>query len=699
MAQNQIEITLTSSDGQTVLVLGDDQILSQNVVSFNWNASFKILWSTFDITVPNATRFSAKWETFNPYGFGSTIEAKFDGFTRFSGSVWDVEPVFTANNRDMVIKCRDRVGLLADGAMNELSRRRVLFDEVNLSQVTVDGIAFGSDDVGGVGTFPWAENYLIPLWLSGSSNTKFRIPFSEYQSDYSNGAALFNHSTIKVLGDDGDGDIASFIPNYVDGVGIPLNDADGFVFGKIPYYDITDESMRISEIMTRAFEFSGSGGLGLIDSTDFNIEATPNDNLNRVDFITDEANGSISDWIASLYDNPAIGLAPSYQVHDFDGLGVIDAKLITQTSSTSEAKDVQTVLGAQFPTSAQGLYSRAVLINNQPNRQNIMRDVSSVTSSPFPVAGFTEFGDPLDTIDESAASAWGFFQRKKMKANTVLTEDVILITYDFGSIEPVDTIALNTQYTFATDDNPVINDFPQSFKKVTKNLIITIEWSPDDTNWFPIHPDLFYRTVDYDGGSAWIIVKNLQTDLRYLRYIVNQPLFAKIGEANFTGQADRAIFYYLTELKVLKRGRVVEFSGTGPPEVKFTDDDSDPNRFLLDLSNTTVDMFRPKLLSKLNRMGYKNFKTLPVEANDVWDFSGSGSVGSKLLVTQLDTHSKQNTYNVQILPQVNLKLGDTVYSSRFNVTDFYTVTDFNVNSEGEDIRMTITLQDFNETNE
>ena len=105
-----------------------------------------------------------------------------------------------------------------------------------------------------------------------------------------------------------------------------------------------------------------------------------------------------------------------------------------------------------------------------------------------------------------------------------------------------------------------------------------------------------------------------------------------------------------------------------------------------------IDMYRPRLTNKLAFMGIPS-KTLVLEVPEVFDFSGSGSVGNKIMTTQLDFYSKENHFEVDIIPQPNLKLGDKVHHTRGNTNEF-TVTGFSMSYDGINTSMQIALSDY-----
>lgn len=677
------EIYIESPNGNSSGTISSSFDTNIYPVRWQWEAKFDVLAASLRIEFADAEQYFAKWDNSNPLTAGSIVTMSLDGVQRFSGVIDEMSPHRSADDKTLIVKAFDHAGSLDQAGMKEVNSTRIKYGLLNLFPTEVDSITYLSEDVGGEGTSPWAEEYVIPVWSgtitpSGAVDGDL-IPFGEYVIVYELGGIVFRNPKVRTVGD-----ITS---------GSPATDFSGSLVGRIAYYDADDTTMRISEILKRAFEYPQvSGGLGWTDGVDFSFLDTPTDRINRELYITDEADGYIADYISRLYDNPAIGLAPSYQIHDYDGSGVVEGRLITQNSGSGVAKDVEALFDADFPTSLKEMFARAVFVNNEPTRSNIAFEKLLAITTFKPNPAYTETGDKLNTIDSSPFTAWGLWINGNFALRAELPEDVVIITYQFTEVVPVDTIAFNARWILPEEGENVLDDigtFP-GLKKIYQMPIYTIEWSTDGSNWFPIHPNLFYFSVDITSGEgSWRIVEDIGIETEHIRIVVNSPLWAKSGESRF-GKADRVAAFYVTELKVYERGRVVVLDTDKQPEISFESSGADP---LLDLAGAEVEMNRPLLVEKLSKVSLPK-KTIVIEADNAYDFSGSGSFISKILATELDYHSKTNDWDIDIKPQANLYLGDTVFFSRLSRRAFWTMKGFVMGFDGEQIGHLIYMSDY-----
>ena len=393
-----------SVDGATRETLSGDGSSHVFIVSWNYEARFNVLAAILNIEIEDAVRFYPKYQNNNPFGMGAKVILYFEGIQKFVGNVYEVEPSYGPDKRNLKVKYKDKAGLLNNACMAEDGQTQIYSKRMMLSQRESGSLIWTSPDFSGSSTYPWAEDYIVPIW-SGSStdDARKRIALDEYNILYEIGGIAWNNTTVRYMGDSSSG--------------MPF--ADVQVWGHIPYYNLADQSMRISNILKRAFEYSqNSGGVGWVDGVDFVIQDTPNDVVNRLKWITTEGDGYAADLISWLYDNPAVGLAPSYQIHDYDGLGIVEAKLITQ--GTGLAKDIQFPVEANFPSSLSNIYSRCVVTNATPTRVDISRDTSYAVGtvlqipvqSPWPPIKIA--GESYMVRDYATATAYGVYRTKSM---------------------------------------------------------------------------------------------------------------------------------------------------------------------------------------------------------------------------------------------------------------------------------------------
>lgn len=536
------------------------------------------------------------------------------------------------------------------------------------------------------GSWNTAENY---VWK--------RIPYAEYQVFYDIGSIMFRHNKIKFVGEAEDA-------NYHD-----ILDIRNDIWAKFVYFDTTDNSTTISNIIRNAFTtpIVEEGGLEWADGTDFEIvDETTQDILAGMKWNTNLGDGDAISFIQNLYEDPKIALPESYWIRDFRGLGKVQAKLVTQDAS--EAIDVDLIYNAGFPSPLSNIYTRIVLVNTEPTRKLLTRDKSTFTpAANFPGDGLkfggvnwiTETPETLKDkaagnnkhigylCDDTSASSWGWFRicpktfwKVEDEAPT-FQEDAELFRVDFGKVENVDIIHTNCHYTFGdpqwslseiidgviidTEGQPHLHDAVtgeeavNGLLKIHWNQLFTVEYNkdlsatPDPDLWCPIHESLFLAEVDpLSSSESWITVENINKEARHLRVIINQPMYAKVGESN-QGAANRMMLWWMSEFQVYGGGKVILDSTGKPPEVKFTDNPADPLRCLININGDPVDMYRPTLLAITEAMGLKH-RTFVVETSDVWDFT-EAPVKVTGIVTDVD--------NVG---------GDAVFTAAIGVGDLYT---------------------------
>lgn len=799
MSDIQWSIYVESVDGASKGTLTATSGAVASVTKWDLEARFNVAAAILTLEIENAVKFFPKYQQNNPFGMGAKGKIFFEGIQKFEGFIDEHIPEFSNNKKNLILKYKDKAGLLNHAALREENSTRVIRKRMQLAQKDSGSIIFFSPDFSGSATFPWGEEYLIPVFSGSSTDAPSeRIPLSEYEILYDIGAIAWRNSTVRFLGDSSSG--------------LPFNNVESWAH--VAYYDFTDTTMRISEIVKRAFEYpQTSGGLGWTDGVDFEVEDTPGDVINRLKWITDENDGYLSDMLAWFYDNPAIGLAPSYQIHDYDGQGKVEAKLITQDSG--QAKDVAFPVDAKFPSSIANIYSRIVTVNNTPTRRDISRDATLNFGSAITIPDVKLIGSSDLVRDYAVRTAFGVYKTDTFDLDENLPRDNDLVRYFFSEDKPVDTILLNATWIWTDEEgfSPTIDGVVNSIKLIHNNMLVTVEWTsnpaPTENDWFPIHPDLYLTEMDVLGGrDSWIIVEDIGLEnVRGVRLMINEPLFAKVGESSplppDSSKADRMMAWFINEFRVMSKGKVLNPITEEVPEIKFVTDSGSSERFRPDLSDMIVnggfstasdwnsgtgwviqdgkadknaagtglmqqdvliesgstyileyeiseisagflfsqvdgvlgptrtangryyetltalnnsgtvqfepnsaarfkldnvkltkaiDMYRPKLTDKLSFMGIP-WKTVILEVPDVYDFSGSGSVGNRIMTTQLDFYSKENNFEVEIITQPNIKLGDTVWHSRIN-SNFFTVKGFKIGYDGLTTAMFISLTDF-----
>lgn len=597
-----------------------------------------------------------------------------EGMHVFTGKNFEVKPHYGPDAKDLTIIARDICGSFKDAAVDIDVTQKVITEYCNLERKEPGSYIWVSPS----GKYPWSNDYIIRTWIGNpeTDNDAVEINFSEYETLYEIGGILFRYDRVKTVDDTSEGQL--------------LTDIENDIYAKIVYYDSSDETTKISELLKAAFETAeASGGLALTDGVDFDVEDTPSDKLNRMSFRSNEGDGDLVAFISELYSNPDIGLSPSYWIRDFNGDGAIVAKLVTQDNT--RMKDIGAhIFSADFPTPLSSLYSRAVLVNNSATRRDICResDLTDEFVNPVPgVGNTTEVGNIEYLRDGTAKRSWGYFSLQKFPFTKLLPRDRVLFQHDFGQEEEISGIFFNCHWTFTghEGEDAFLHDAVTGFNAVNglymiyKPQRVTVEWSNNGTDWFIICPALYYREVDIlTAEGSWAKEDNLKVRARYIRVVVNNPMYGKVGESNWANEAYRIMLWHMNEFVVLGSGRILDSVG-GKPEVKFTDNASDPDRYLYDLSDTLIDMYRPKLLAKLEAIRLK-YKTLFVEDEGVWDFEtmqdvdpDNVSLGYKLLVTRLDAASRENEWTVQIMPRPDIRMGNTIYSSVYDVTKGFLV--------------------------
>ena len=759
--------------------------------------------SSLEIRFPDATHFFNMWNDYNPLTVGTKVVLKVDGFTRFTGKVYDFMPHFSAADRSVTIICRDRMGALKDAVVDIDIRRDTSREKINLirknplssiflsvinvtpaetgaitvfaispagadiTRVTSAGHALSDNEIVKITgttnydgiysiqyvdannfdialTFvlndatgnwtrvgwirPWAEEYIVPVWIGDPNNPVSgakRVLLSEYEMLYEIGGIAFNESTVRTIG-------------QIDNDEQLLNAIEDVIYADIIYYDTSDDSTMISNLMRLVFGQSvATGGLGWTEGVEYQItDETTGDILSGMEWNTQEGDGDAISFIANLYDDPRIGLAPSYWMRDFNGNGQVNLKLIAQDNNN--AIDVDIILDAQLPNPFSSIYSRAVLVNNSSTRRNLMRDAvitdlmpQTIINTPLPwgnVIGVTETGNhpsssaigPENLQDGTSATSWGYFSvggKSTYDLDMVLPFDKPLAQIDLSPVnkvaETIDSIYMKALFTFEGGDEsqPYLHDTntgedaANGMYKVHEPMRHTIEYNtdigdvPNVNSWYTISPDLYNVEMDIVQGDAWIKVEGINQKARWIRIVVNNPAFVKVAESNWSAQAYRALLWFSSEIIVLGLGRVQDVDGH-LPSVQFTDNPADPLRCLYDIYDNLVDMYRPKLLAFLEACGLK-FKTLVIEAEDIWDFiTKKGDpedvgFGYKYLVSKLDAASKENEWTVMIDPRPDIRIGHTVYSSKLDPDKKYLVMGSSLQMVGGKMIHTLELTDVN----
>lgn len=699
-----------------------------------------VMASSLEIRFPDAGQFMNAWNVYNPTAPGTEVVLRVDGFTRFTGWLFDHSLKYSANDRSVTVVAKDRMGMLKDACVDvKLDRETLRADPDDVSADSYqdgdgrflmtrngdDGYLFEAitDDATPIYLRPWHPDYIVIVWIEVETDVWCRVPFSEYEVLYDIGAIYFRYSAVKCIGmtDDEAYDLDETTP-----------DIETSIYAEFVYYDADDDSTMISNLLREAFEHpEATGGLAWTEGADYDIDdETTGDILSGMKWNTDEGDGDAISFLQNFYDNPRIGLSPSYWIRDFNGNGKVNARLVAQDNDA--AIDVDLIFDAQYPSPLTNIYTRAVLVNNDATRVHLTRDVDVFTDIFAGVADVTETPKMPDDVahkhveylaDDTSKTSWGYFKighRNQYALDHDLPKDIPFIQIDFGELKPVDTIHLNTHWTFeggdeAQDwlhDDVTGEEAVNGLYKIHQNQRITVEYNadvdatPDDDRWFVLHPDLYNAEVDpLDARNSWLTVENINKEVRYLRVIINNPLFGKVSETNYTNKAFRIMLWWMSEFQVYGRGRVLAGDTEEQPEVKFTDDPEDENRCMCNLAGEQVDMYRPTLLTLTAAMGLK-YRTLVLETADVWEFYHEDdevgttpddcdevSVGYKYLVTRLDSASKENEWQVRIDPRPDIRVGSTVYSSKLNVDRKFLVHGNSLQMVGGQLMQVLTLSD------
>lgn len=681
-------IEITSPDGNTVGTISSGTYSSIRPSRWLWESRIDAAASQLQITWPDASRFFQAWDRNNPLATGAKVVLKAEGFARFTGTIHECKPRYSANDKSLTVICRDACGKFKDAGVNLDRAQAVIAEKQRLVRKEAGSYIWVSQ----VGKYPWAGRYLIRLWVGNPDVDPDAKPIrlSEYETLYEIGAIMFRHDKVLYQNDTGGGDW--------------LDDIEDIIYAAIVYYDSTDTSTLISNILIDALEYDADkGGLGLVEGVDFTMETTPSDKLNEIKWNTDEGDGDLVAMLSSFYNSPHIAMPPSYMIRDFEGGGILEGKLVLQDNSASI--DIDMLFDAQFPSPLDSLYSRAVIINNSATRHNLTRDATLSLLNLDLL--WTRVGDKEFLRDGTARYAYGEFKIQKFDWNELLPKDIPFFKFDLGSVKPIDGIYYNEHWTFTGDDNDqtVLHDPNSGFSaenglyRIYEPQRITVEYSLDDINWFVLDPELYYSEVDILGAKdSWKKVENIGIEAKYIRVIVNNPLFGKVGESNYYNEAYRIMICSMNEFVIISKGRILDIAGE-QPEVRFVDNPMAPKRHRYDLSNTLIDMYRPKLLAKLESLGLK-WRTLRVEDDGVWDFSVETglpedvSLGYKLLVTRLDAASRENEFQVRIMPRPDLQIGNTVHASKLVPGYHFLINGFTMSENSGKLSHTLIMSDY-----
>lgn len=700
-----------------------------------------------EMRFPDAVQFFNAWLEYNPLAPGTIVRVYVNDDLIFTGVIHGHSFRFSAVDRSVTITVNDRMGLLKDACVGLKMERKTLRScnyttppsAFALTRNATDGNLFEAitTDVTPLYLRPWHPKFLVEVWHDDGTD-KTRIPFSEYEVMYDIGAIYFRYDPIKFMGQDPTDALHALV------------DIEDEIYADFVYYDETDDSTMISNILRGAFEHpEASGGLGWTEGVEYTItDETTADILSGMKWDTDMGDGDAMSFMQHLYDDPRIGLAPSYWVRDFEGAGQVTAKLVAQDNDA--AIDVDLIMDASFESPLQNIYTRAVLVNNEGTRKNVAReagwanlfpanvDIKGVSTPMYETPGIEgEVHKGIGyLLDDTVETSWGYFHHGSVgdwgPDDTDVQEDIPLFRLIFDEVIPIDLIHLNCAYTFRIHDDEDIpqlglghydevqagkQDYLQAVNglyKIHENQRLTVEYStdtgspPGDDTWHPIHPALYQAEVDpLDARGSWLTVDGIDIETRHIRVVINQPLFFRRSE-HFGGSGERSMLWWMTEFQVYSRGRV-HGDNEDQPTVQFTDDAGAGDRCMCNLAGEQVDMYRPELLAIAEAMGLK-YRTLVLENDDVWEFINKDdelmatpddcdlvSLGYKYLVTRLDAASKENEWKVQIDPRPDIRIGDTVYSSKINPDTKYLVHGSVLQMISEKLNHSLTLSD-HETN-
>lgn len=677
--------------------------------------------TTLEIVFPSADQFASAWNLRNPFSPGSEVVLDVEGLPRFTGWVHEHIWNYNANTPNVSIICKDRMAMMMD-AVVDIDMIRDIFrsgrDPLTRS-TTEDDHLFEAFTIEATpeNIRPWHSDYIVPVWWWDQPNNRwYRIPLSEYQIVYDRGGIFFRNDPIKMIG----------------GLEKTLAQVEDSIWADFVYFDETDDSTMISNILREAFEtLEAIGGLGWTEGVEYEIDdETTADILSGMKWNTNLGDADAQGFLQHLYDDPKIGLVESYWIRDFNGNGRVTARLVTQ--EPDEKIDIDVIYDTEYQTPMQNIYTRAVLVNTEATRELLTRD-SAMFTDIFEAPGYTETkGNPDDPVDlgigylddDTIQTSWGYFAIADAGVwglDLNLPDDLPFFKVDLGAVKNVDLIHVGQRFTFTGGNSqPILHDentgkeAVNGIYKIHQNMRFTVEYNtdtdatPDDSTWFPIHPDLFNAEINFLGGSdSWLTVKDINVEARHLRVVINNPLFAKVSENKWENEAFRMVALWLSEFQVYSSGYVQDINTDEIPEVKFTDDPNDEYRCLCNLSGDSVDMYRPNLLTHAEGLGLK-YRTLVLELDDVWEFlvkdeypgvtpddCDDVSVGYKYLVTKLDANSRENEWKVRIDPRPDVMIGSTVWSSRLNPNLSFLVHGMTMEVIGDSPpTQTLTLSDY-----
>jgi hypothetical protein len=321
-----IELIASDRDSDYMVTISRDQAESVGISGVKLDAREDVAAAVLEVRFPSIEHFYDAWEETNPFAIGAMIRLRVEGIARFTGTITNFQPVYSANDRSCVVTAHDKMWATKDAIVEINKKRRVIREKVNLTRKAPGSYIWVSAD----GTYPWAKDYLIPVWIKDPNAGKaYRVQYSEYQILYTLGGIYFNYSEVKVLGSD----------NTVDPDGdgeVRLDDPLGYedeIYAEIAYYDSTDTSTMVSELLTDVFTYTSTdGGLGWTDGVDFILEDTPQDILNKLEWHTKQGDGDIQTLISTLYDNADYQFPINYWIRDFDGAGIVEGRYVYQQS-------------------------------------------------------------------------------------------------------------------------------------------------------------------------------------------------------------------------------------------------------------------------------------------------------------------------------------------------------------------------------
>jgi len=389
-------------------------------------------------------------------------------------------------------------------------------------------------------------------------------------------------------------------------------------------------------------------------------------------------------------------------------------------------KDIDTIMEAHFPVELEPIYSKAILVNNNAEGINITRDVTpddemsgAHGTTEIPDATFHGCGTGTGMlVDGRGSSSWGYFKCGSYAPHTVLPQDQELVSFDLGEELPIDRAIISVQWTFNRDaEGQLLVDGTTkkevaALYRVLEPQRITVEGntstggSPDEDGWYALCEDLYFmECTPGEDERSWkardgvFEIKSIGAKSRYIRVVVNNPMFATVSDHPY-----RAMIWWLSDIAFYSDNYLRDADGE-LPYVEFVNADRDENRWMFDMKNTIVDMYRPELFNRLYALyDDKHFslahKTLIVENNRIFDFQTkidddpeNVSIGYKYLVSRLDAASRENSWVVRISPRPDIIIGDTVYSSALNSNKYFLVHGSRIEITASRVTQTLTLSD------